>query len=283
AASTLKSRRSFSLGVMVADVANSFFSQSINGIESVAYEQGYNVIITQSHDSYEREVTNIQHLANRSVDGLLISMSAQTTNYEHIEKLHAQGLPIVFFDRILPNIDTFKVTSDNYKASFDTTERLIKKGHKKIAHLANAPQLSITIDRLAGYKAALEKHQLPYLPELVRFCVNGGRELDEVEAAILSILSGTVHPDALFITSDRIIIAALRVVNNMPGGLGLPIVGFSNSDVIDLLTPRISYVRQSAFEMGQIATQMLIKLIESKYPLHIFETRLLEAKMHFVK
>ena len=282
AAATLKSKRSYSIGIMVADVANSFFAQTINGIESVAYEKGYHVIISQSHDSYQREMVNIAHLANRSVDGLLITMSAQTKEYSHIIDLHKQGLPVVFFDRIIEDIDTFKVTTDNRKASFEATDLLIKKGYKKIAHLANAPQLSITIERMDGYKAALKKHDIPFDENLVRYCAEGGRDYKEVADAIMYVLSDDINPDALFIASDRITTASLRALNNIPNVKRIPTIGFSNSDVIDLLSPRISYVRQRAFEMGQIATKMLIKLIESKYPVHEFETKLLEADVIWV-
>lgn len=278
---SLKNKRSYSIGVMVADVANSFFSQTINGIESIAYQKGYNVIISQSHDSYEREVVNIAHLANRSVDGLLISMSAQTTDYSHIEHLHKQGMPIVFFDRILDSINTFKVTTNNFKASFDATSLLIQKGYRKIAHLANAPQLSITTARINGYKAALAANDMPFNENLVRHCYSGGRDAAEVSAAVESLLKTEVAPDAIFIASDRLSIASLRALKHLKPAKNFPIIGFSNSDVIDLLSPQISYVRQRAFEMGEIAINMLVKLIETRYPIADFETRFLEAEIHW--
>jgi len=281
AASTLRSRRSYSLGVMVADVANSFFSQTINGIESVAYERGYNVVIAQSHDSHERELINIDHLATRSVDGLLISMSAQTSNYEHIENVHSTGMPIVFFDRVVESINTFKVITDNFKTAFDATEILISKGFTRIAHLANAPQLSITVERLAGYRAALEKHAIPYDENLVKFCPGGGRDAVEVEDALRSVLSDPSGIEALFVASDRIIIESVRWLNMLNHTIDLPIIGFSNSDVIDLIRPKVSFIRQSAFEMGQVAARMLIKLIESKYPVYTFETEMLGAEIHW--
>ncbi len=280
-AQSLKMRKSLSIGVMVADVANSFFSQTINGIESVAYENGYHVIITQSHDQYEREVLNLDHLASRSVDGILISMSAQTQDYNHIIALHEQGLPIVFFDRILEEVETSKVTTNNYKAAFDATTLLIGKGYHKIAHIANAPQLSITIERLEGYKKALQSAGITYDESLVRFCLKGGKDQKEVDEAINYLASLSPGPDALFISSDRICTNGLRSLNNFSGAKNFVILGFSNSDIIDLLSPRISYVRQKAFEMGEIAIQMLLKMIESKYPVYEFETRRLDAEIYW--
>lgn len=279
---SLRNRRSNSIGVLVADVANSFFSQTINGIESIAYEAGYHVIITQSHDAYEREVINIGHLANRSVDGILISMSSQTTDYRHITQLHEKGLPIVFFDRIIEEIQTFKVTTDNFKSAYEATALLIGKGFKKIGHLANAPQLSITVERLQGYLSALADHHIECNEQLIKHCYDGGRNQLEIEEAINHFLSDPVGAEALFIASDQLSTATMRVLNDHPDKAeNLVIIGFSNSDVIDLLYPRISFIRQNAFEMGQIAAQMLIKLIESKYPVYEFETRLLEGQLYW--
>lgn len=278
---SLKKGRSNSIGVLLSDVASSFFSQVINGIESVAYEKGYHVIITQSHDSYEREVTNIGHLASRSVDGILMSMSSQTTNYDHVTSLHEQGLPVVFFDRIINEMETFKVTTNNFKSAFEATELLINKGYRNIGHLTNAPQLSITIERLNGYKAALAKHKIAFNEQLVKCCNHGGRDRQEIENVINELLVDELETDALLITSDRISTSAMRILNQLGKADQLTIVGFSNSDIIDLLSPRISFIRQNAFEIGQIAAGMLIKLIESKYPVYEFETKLLDGELHW--
>ncbi|QMU27093.1 LacI family DNA-binding transcriptional regulator [Adhaeribacter radiodurans] len=277
---SLKERRSYSIGVIVCEVANSFFSQAINGIESIAYKKGYHVIISQSHDSYEREAINVQHLANRSVDGLLVSMSAETTDISHLQRLHEQGLPMVFFDRIVEEIQTHKVIVNNKKGAFEATEYLIKEGQTKIAHLANAPHLSITPERLEGYKMALQAYGLPFNEDYVQYCHHGGLIYEEVEDAVKKILQMPDKPDAIFVASDRLstgCLTALRKFN--PGNIhNLSIAGFSNSAVINLLQPSISYVHQPAFEMGQIAIEMLIQLIESNKPVKEFITRVLDTK-----
>ncbi|MBD1395352.1 LacI family DNA-binding transcriptional regulator [Mucilaginibacter glaciei] len=278
---SLKNKRSFSIGIVVPELANSFFSQAIAGIESVAYESGYHTIITQTHDSSTRERTNANHLANRSVDGLLISMSSGTTDYTFLKTLHKNGLPIVFFDRIIDEIETFKVTSANFTGSYNATQSLIKSGRKRIAVLANAPQLSITNERLAGYKKALEDNKMPYNADLIRWCYKGGNDYQEVENAVISLLALTDQPDAIFITSDRISISCIRALKSLNADPNtMAVTGFSNSDVVDLLQPNFCYVRQKAFEMGQIAMQMLLKLIESKYPITEFETRVIDTEYH---
>ena len=153
---SLKERRSRSIGVVVCEIANNFFSQVINGIESIAYDRGYNVIISQSRESYDREVIDLQYLASRSVDGLLISLSTETNDMSHLKALHEKGFPIVFFDRITEEIDTHKVIVDNFKGAFDATEHLIKNGYRRIAAVTNSEFLSITTERMAGYKEALQ-------------------------------------------------------------------------------------------------------------------------------
>lgn len=274
---SLKERRSYSIGIIVCEVANVFFSQAIDGIESIAYNKGYHVVISQSHDQYEREVTNIKHLANRSVDGIIISLAAETKDYAHIEKLHEQGLPIVFFDRILESMKTHKVTSNNKQGAFDATEFLINKGCKRIAHIANAPQLSITEQRRIGYEEALEKHKIPLRKEYIKYCEHGGRLQGEVDEAIKSLLELSEKPDAIFVASDRLSMGCLSALKKYNPADDLLIAGFSNSDVVNLLKPSLSCVKQPAFEMGRIATEMLINLIESKYPVEDFETKILDT------
>ncbi|MEX8548445.1 MAG: LacI family DNA-binding transcriptional regulator [Mucilaginibacter sp.] len=278
----LKNRRSYSIGIVVPELANSFFSQAIAGVESIAYENGYHIIITQTHDSSERELINVNHLAQRSVDGLLISMSSGTSDYSFLKKLHDNGLPIVFFDRIINEIETFKVTSDNFSGAYNATESLIRSGHKQIALLANAPQLSITNERLSGYKKALADHQIPFRPELVRNCYKGGSDYQEVEDAVKELLALADKPNAIFISSDRISISCIRALKKLKfDPQKIRVVGFSNSDIVDLLQPSISYVRQKAFEMGRTAVEMLLKLIKSKYPITEFETKILDTELHW--
>ncbi len=277
---SLRERRSYSIGVVVCEVANQFFSQAIDGVESIAYSKGYHVIISQTHDKYSREVINTEHLANRSVDGLLISLSAETKDYSHLIKLHQQGLPIVFFDRILDSINTHKVTSNNQEGAFKATEYLINKGCKRIAHLANASQLSITSERKTGYEDALRKHGIEPNPDLVRYCEYGGSNKQEVEDAVKYFLNMPDKPDAIFVASDRLSTGCLAALKKYNIKNDILIAGFSNSDVVELLTPSLSAVRQPAFEMGRKAAEMLISLIESKYPVEEFETAILDTTFH---
>jgi len=278
---SLKERRSHSIGVVVCEIANNFFSQAINGIESIANNAGYNVIITQSNESYQREVVNVQHLASRSVDGLLISLSSETSDISLIKSLHEKGLPIVFFDRVSDEIQTHKVIANNFKGGFDATEFLIRLGNKRIAHITNAAHLSITKERFEGYKAALEKNNIPFDDRYVKHCEYGGMIQEELESTIAQLLSLPEKPDAIFIAQDKLSTGCLLALKKLDpnGELKIKIAGFTNSNVVDLFTPSITAVRQPAFEIGQAATELLIKLIESKYPVTEFQTKVLDTEL----
>src|ERR1043165_2597439 len=181
---SLKERRSRSIGVIVSEIANSFFSQAINGIESIAYNNGYNVIIAQSRESFDREMLNLQYLTSRSIDGLIISVSTETKDFTYLNELKQKGMPIVFFDRIVSEIDTHKVIADNYKGGYDATIHLINSGYRRIATVSNPELLSITRERLAGYKAALSDHGIEPDDALIKYCRHGGMIVEEVEEAV---------------------------------------------------------------------------------------------------
>lgn len=278
---SLKERRSRSLGVVVCEIANNFFSQAINGIESIAYNRGYHVIISQSHESFDREVVSVEHLASRSVDGLLVSLSTETENIEHFKRLHEKGFPIVFFDRITNEIQTHKVVVDNYQGSYDATRHLLAQGYSRIAHLASSPYLSNTIERMNGYKAALTDHKIKAAENYIRYCNHGGMINAEMEDAVKSLMQLPQPPDAIFCASDRLTTGCLGALKKMkikvPEAVGL--VGFTNSPLVELMEPGLTAIRQPAFEMGQAATELLIKLIESKRPTTEFETVVLQTEI----
>ena len=276
---SLKERRTRAIGVVVSEIANNFFSQAINGIESIAYNRGYHVIITQSHESQEREKVNVLHLSSRGVDGLLVSLSSESVDISYLKELHDKGLPIVFFDRVTDEIETHKVVANNYMGAFHATEHLIFQGFKKIAHITSAPSLSISKERLDGYKAALEKHDIPYSESLVRHCNHGGMIIDEVEDAINSLFKAKVKPDALFAAGDRLTTVCFAILKRMKQKKEAGFIGFTNTQVGDLFSPSLTAIRQPAFDIGQTAIELLIEIIESKRPITEFRTEVLETNL----
>lgn len=276
---SLKDRRSKSILVVVSEIANNFFSEAINGIESIAYNRGYHVIITQSHESGEREKVNVLHHASRGVDGLLISLSSGTVDLSYLKELNEKGFPIVFFDRITDEIETNKVTADNSLGAFHATEHLIYQGFKKIAHITSAPYLSITMERLKGYKDALSKHNIPFNESLLKHCNRGGMIVEEVEEALSELFKGRNQPDAIFAAGDRLATLCFGVLKRMKLKKLPGFIGFCNTKVGDLFCPSMSVVKQPAFEIGQTAIEMLIQTIESKRPSPEFTTKVLETEL----
>jgi LacI family transcriptional regulator len=276
---SLKERRTRAIGVVVSEIANNFFSQAINGIESIAYNRGYHVIITQSHESEEREKVNIDHMAARGVDGLLVSLSSESEDISYLKELHEKGMPIVFFDRVTDEITTHKVIADNYMGAFHATEHLIYQGFKKIAHITSSSFLSITKERLEGYKAALEKHKIPFNEALVKYCYHGGMIVGEVEDVLTELFKAKVKPDAIFTAGDRLTIVTFSTLRRMKQKKEVGFTGFTNTQVGDLFSPSLTVVRQPASEIGQIATELLIQMIESKRPITEFETRVLDTSL----
>ncbi len=277
---SLKERRSRSIGVVVSEIANNFFSEAIAGIESIAYNCGYHVIIAQSHESHDREKVNVEHLASRGVDGLLISLSSESVDISYLKELHEKGLPIVFFDRITDEIETHKVVANNHLGAFHATEHLIYQGYKKIAHITSSPYLSITKERLAGYRDALDKHNIPFNESLVKYCNHGGMIAQEVEDAINDLFRGKTKPDAIFAAGDRLTIVCFGMLKRMKQKKAdVGFTGFTNTKVGDLFAPTLTVVRQPAFEIGQNAIELLVQMIESKRPVTEFETKLLETNL----
>ena len=285
AALSLRKGRSKSIGIVLPNVANSFFSQLIDGIESIANSKGYNVIITQSKDSEEREKMIVNDLAARSVDGLIVSLAATTTDYTVFEELNKNGLPMVFIDRIVESVETHKVVADNFAGGYEAVRHLAENGYKKIALIANNRNLSISKERIDGCVRAFEELRLEQHTDWVRFCASGGSDDKEIENEVTALLTMRNRPDALLTLSDTLSLKTLRILTYkkiaIPEEIGL--MGFSNFDNADLLGPALSVIYQPSFEMGALAAKLLLSEIESKRPVtqfekHIFKTGIITQK-----
>jgi LacI family transcriptional regulator len=280
-AQNLRKGSSKTIAVIVPNIDNNFFSQVINGIESVAFKKDYNVIVTQTHESYQREVLNTQHHFSRSVDGLLVSLSAESENTEHFNQVQKNGLPIVFFDRAPEEIETHKVVSNNLQGAYHATIHLIEQGYTRIAQITSSGFLSITAERLSGYIKALEEKNIKVKKEFIKYCAHGGMIKDEISQAVKELLALKVKPDAIITASDRLSTTTLSILSEMkikvPEQIAL--AGFTNSINADIFDPPLTAVVQPAFEMGKTATGMLIQLIESKRPVTQFEKRILDTEL----
>lgn len=280
-AQSLKKGRSKSIGVIVCNIDNNFFSRVINGIESVARQKDYNVIITQSQESYEREVANTEHLSSRSVDGLIISLSAETKKVDHLISLHRKGLPIVLFDRVTDEIPTHRVIADNYKGAYQATRHLLQQGYTRIAQITSSNSLSITLERLEGYKQALKDAGLTPDERYIKFVQYSGMIPEETRQALTELLQLPDRPDAIFTASDRLSTTTLSLLRQMKIAIPeqIALVGFTNSISADIFNPSLTAVVQPALEIGQTATDLLIQLIESKRPVTEFQKIVLDTEL----
>jgi LacI family transcriptional regulator len=261
---SLRQKKTNTIGVVIPEIVNTFFSTVISGIEDVAYEAGYNVILAQSNESYQREVTDMKALFNSRVDGMLLSLSRETTNFDHIESIISKGVPIVLYDRFYANPNMSKVVVDDYVGAKEAVLHLIEQGCKRIAHLEGAPNLIISKDRLRGYQDALSESNLEIRETYTIVCPNNSFE--EGQRASQKLLALPHPPDAIFASNDPMAMGAILAIKEK--GLSIPddvaVVGFSNYFFAQITDPSLTSVDQPGFEMGQEAARLLIRQIEAK-------------------
>lgn len=262
-ASNLRNQKSNTIAVIIPAIANNFFSSAINGAESFAQEKDYHVLIYQTHEALEKEISVSKHLQNGRVDGIMISLSSETADTSHLAALKNKGIPLVFFDRVAENIDTPKITVDDYESSYIGTEHLIKNGCTKIAFLSISNVLSISNNRKRGYLDALKAYNLI---QDERYIVDCNYDETANKSKIRNLLSSTVRPDGLFASVEELAIASYEICNEI--NLNIPhdikIVSFSNLQTASLLNPSLTTITQPAYEIGREAASVLFKLIENK-------------------
>lgn len=273
---SLKEKRSKIIGVIVPEIANNFCSAAIAGIEDIAYSRGYHVVIFQSHENFEREVANTRLLVSRRIDGLIISISNETSSHEHLQEVRDKGIPLVMFDRVDESFPAPKVVVNDRQSAFEATVHLIREGYSRIAHIAGSRYLSISRNRLQGYKDALNAHGIPLREEWI---LHSSFDQTEVERAICRLFEGPHRPDAILASAERLLTGCLRSLKKL--GLKVPddvaLIGFSDNPLNSLLSPSVSCIRQPAFEIGQRSAAMLIDLIENKTPPEQYQTIQLET------
>lgn len=257
----LKGKKSKVIGVIVPEIENDFFSGVIDGIEDLASKNGFVVTIFQTKESPIREYECLQNIYFRQLDGAIISISGDSElNINFYQQLINENFPIVFVDRVPLNLEANKVISENIQGAFSGTEHLIKTGKKRIGLISAPKNLSISIERIKGYKLALEKHKIPFDENLICYCnLNSKETLNKIKNLI------TVHHiDALLAASDRLVLncyAALKELNiNIPNEIG--VVGFTNLKIANYLNPSLTTITQSSFEMGKSSFELLLSSIQ---------------------
>ena len=258
----LKNSRTNTIGLIVPEIEHHFFSTIINGIEEVAYQNNYNVIIVQSNESYLREVLNSQTLLGNRVDGMLVSFSKETKDFSHFQQIIDNEIPIVFYDRAIDDLQADVVVVDDYTGAYDAVNHLISRGCKRVAFYSAPQHLILGQDRLKGYIAALKHHGITYDKNLVYSC-------DTFEAAIKisqSVLKKVDRPDGIFAVNDLTALGVIKTAKNL--GISIPeelkIVGFENSRNSTICEPELTSVDQFGYLLGKKAMTMLLNRIKNE-------------------
>lgn len=259
-ASGLRGQKTKTIAVVIPEMVNDFFSLVIGGIEKVTQEQGYYLLFYFTHGDYELEVSFINTLANGRVDGVLLSMSRENNDNSHLLELNKNGIPLVLFDRVSDNLDSVKVTSDNYESAVTATRHLVDAGCKKIAYLQVHKNISIGKIRMNGYLDALQgsTRQQPLIVE----CSN---ENDETFETIEKMLLEE-KPDGIFASVEKLAVICYRVCEkiNLRIPRDIKIISFSNLQTASLLNPSLTTITQPAFDMGEAAAKELLNIINKK-------------------
>jgi LacI family transcriptional regulator len=262
-ASSLRKQKSKTIAVVIPEVANHFFSLAINGIESIAQERDYHVLIYLTHEDTAKEAAICKHLLSGRVDGVLMSASMGASSHDHIQELLLHNIPIVFFDRNWPGIETAKIMTNDRESAFGATEHLIQNGCKNILFLSLTSSLNINTDRLEGFKEALIKYNQPLRRSQLIMC-----DLDDEmnQKRIRRALMRNNRPDAIFSSIEKMALTTYEVCREL--GIRIPadlkIICFSNMSSAHLMHPPLSTVRQPAFEMGKQAASVLFRSLEKK-------------------
>ncbi|MCK9507761.1 MAG: LacI family transcriptional regulator [Pigmentiphaga sp.] len=259
---SLRTKRSKTIGVIIPEIANHFFASILSGIEEISEEEGFNVIVTQSSEQYEKEVRNTKALISNRVSGILASLSKTTTDFDHYQEIIDNNIALVFFDRICTGILTDKVVVDDYKGAYAVTEYLIQTGCQRILFYASLPHLEISKNRKNGYLDALRKNKIAVDDDLIRICDTH----DDAIRVTPEYLKQAKRPDAIFAINDQTAVGALYAIKQ--AGLKVPddiqVFGFSNGPFALASDPTLSTVEQHGFKMGQNAAKLLISKIKGE-------------------
>jgi LacI family transcriptional regulator len=286
---SLKNRKTKTIGIIIPEIVHYFFSTVINGIEHIANENGYSVIICLSDDSFDKEVLNMEMLANGSIDGFIMSLSKETQqkgDFHHITEVINQGMPVVMFDRVTNDILCDKVIINDELAAYEAVQSLIDKGRKKIALVTTVDYVSVGKFRTDGYTKALRDNGLEFDENLIIKIEN----VDNCEITIAQLLEEKVI-DAVLAVNELFAVTIIKIANKMGTKVpeDLAVIAFTDGIISKYSTPTITTVTQNGVEMGNVAAKILIERLEAEeeesdeeqdeiYKTVVIETHLIERE-----
>ncbi|WP_158797098.1 LacI family DNA-binding transcriptional regulator [Pedobacter sp. L105] len=276
-ASNLREQRSKTIAVIVPELGNNFFSQAIHGIERIARDKGYHILIYATDDDHEKEASFIRHLHNGRADGIIMSASGEANDHNYLNELNQERLPLVFFDRVYEDIITPRVITNDYDSSFAATRHLIKQGCRRIAYLVINKNLSIGKTRMQGYLDALAKYNIPFDDHLIVDCTNSYQK----NSVILKEMLSRLKPDGVFTSVERLAFATYYACGEM--NLAIPeqvkVIGFSSLEIAPLLSPSLTTITQPATKIGIEAASLLFKMLEYPDQVDVNEKVVLDSKL----
>jgi len=259
-AANLRTRRTNTIGVIVPLINRHFFSSVISGIEEIAYSQGFTVTISQSNDKFEKECKIAHTLFANRVDGVILSIGMETNTFDHLKLFSDRNIPMVFFDRVVDEIDSHKIVVDDFGGGYRATQHLISQGAKTVAHIGGPLLLKIYENRQKGFCDALKDAGLKVNETLI---VNNSLTREDGILAISKLMQNELKPDAVFCANDTVALSVIMYLKE--NGIKVPediaVVGFSNEPFSEVVTPSISTIKQPGFLMGQKAAKLIIQQI----------------------
>lgn len=263
-AASLRKSKTNTIGVIISWINRPFISSLISGVEQAANKEGFNVIISQSHDSYESEVANARTLYDSRVGGLVVSLAMETINYDHFRQYLKKDIPVVFVDRVAEELNSDIVVIDNYDAGFTAITHLIEQGCRRIAHIGGAQHRNVYAERERGYREALKQNNIPVDESLILHSDVLSHE--EGLKCAEHLLSLPNPPDGIFSANDTAAVSVIQYAKQK--GIKIPedlaIIGFNNDPVSTIIDPPLSTMMHPAVDMGIIAAQQVLKHREHK-------------------
>ncbi len=274
---SLKNKRTKNIGVIIPDIVHHFFTTVFRGIEKYANEKGYNVIVCVSDESFDKEVINMEMLANGSIDGFIMALSAETqkrNDFNHLKEVTEQGIPLVLFDRVTDEVVCDKVIINDEQAAYDAVKKLIDSGRKRIALFTTENYLGVSSKRADGYFSALKAHKIEIDENLVLQLPFQFENEDKSEAFFKSRSF-----DAVLCVNEIFAVRAMRMAQSMGKRIpqDLSIIGFTDGILSKLSSPSLTAVAQHGIRMGEIAAKMLIEKVESDREQENFRTEIIQA------
>lgn len=278
-AASLRSNKSKTIGILIARINSPFMSTLISGIEDAARKANYNVLISQSNESYENEVRNAKALYDSRVGGVIASLAMETTDTSHFKQFLDKNIPVVFVDRVPKEFNSYRVVIDNYAAGYRATKHLIEQGCKRIAHFAGAPHVNVYNMRKKGYFDALLENGLEVDESLV-FNLKTMSSAEGWEATE-KLLKMSNPPDAIFSSNDSSAVSAIRCARQK--GIKIPeelaIIGFNDDPVASIIEPALSTISHPARRMGEISALRILEHSKENLGSSVSEITMLDTEV----